>query len=71
MKTVTTEHAKAELSRLVRQSVKGHEAFRITHEDGEAVLLSREDYDTLMETLEILIDSERDQVTKSHERRSP
>ncbi len=70
MKTVTTEHAKAELSRLVRQSVKGHEAFRITHEDGEAVLLSREDYDTLMETLEVLIDSERDQVMKPHERRS-
>lgn len=70
MKTVTTEHAKTELSRLVRQSVKGHEAFRITHEDGEAVLLSREDYDTLMETLEILIDSERDQMRPTPNRRS-
>jgi len=54
MKIVTAEHAKLELARLVRQSVKGHEAFRITHEEGDAVLLSGDDYDMLMETLELL-----------------
>lgn len=54
MKTVSTEHAKQELSRLVQHSVKGHEAFRITHEAGDAVLLSREDYETLIEAIEAL-----------------
>jgi prevent-host-death family protein len=54
MKTVTAEQAKSELARLVRQSVKGHEAFRITHEEGDAVLLSGEDYELLIETLEVL-----------------
>lgn len=58
MKTLSAEHAKSELSRLVQQSVKGHETFRITHESGEAVLLSREDYDVLIETLEALSDSD-------------
>ena len=54
MKTVSTEHAKQELGRLVQHSVKGHEAFRITHEAGDAVLLSREDYETLIEAIEAL-----------------
>jgi len=54
MKTISADHAKSELARLVRRTVKGHEAFRIVHEDGDAVLLSGEDYDTLMETLELL-----------------
>jgi len=54
MKTVSTEHAKQELSRLVQHSVKGHETFRITHEAGDAVLLSREDYETLIEAIETL-----------------
>jgi PHD/YefM family antitoxin component YafN of YafNO toxin-antitoxin module len=54
MKTVSTEHAKQELARLVQHSVKGHETFRITHEAGDAVLLSREDYETLIEAIEAL-----------------
>ncbi len=28
--------------------------YRITHNDGDAVLLSQEDYDSLIETLELL-----------------
>lgn len=70
MKTLSAEHAKSELSRLVQQSVKGHEAFRITHETGDAVLLSREDYDTLIETLEVLSDPARDRLIDSSDRRS-
>lgn len=54
MKTVSTEVAKHELGRLVRHSVKGHEAFRITHEAGDAVLLSSEDYETLIQAIEAL-----------------
>jgi PHD/YefM family antitoxin component YafN of YafNO toxin-antitoxin module len=54
MKIVSTEHAKQELGRLVQHSIKGHEAFRITHEAGDAVLLSSEDYETLIEAIEAL-----------------
>lgn len=54
LKTVSAEHAKQELGRLVQCSVKGHEVFRITHEAGEAVLLSREDYEALIDALEAL-----------------
>lgn len=64
MKTVSTEHAKQELGRLVQHSVKGHEAFRITHEAGDAVLLSREDYETLIEAIEALSESSTSAVTK-------
>lgn len=56
MKSITADQAKAELSRLVRHSVKGHETFQITHDEGDVVLLSREDYDVLIETLEVLSD---------------
>lgn len=69
MKTLSAEHAKSELSRLVQQSVKGHEAFRITHESGEAVLLSREDYDVLIETLEVLSEPARVPTVDPSDRR--
>lgn len=68
MKTVSTEHAKQELARLVKHSVKGHEAFRITHETGDAVLLSREDYETLIEAIEALSEPSDPAVTKRAER---
>jgi PHD/YefM family antitoxin component YafN of YafNO toxin-antitoxin module len=68
MKTVSTEHAKQELGRLVQHSVKGHETFRITHETGDAVLLSREDYETLIEAIEALSLSSVPSATKRAER---
>ena len=70
MKSITTDQAKTELSRLVRQSVKGHETFRITHDEGDAVLLSREDYDVLIETLEVLSDPAHAQAVPPGARRS-
>ena len=42
------------LFRLMRKSVKGHVPIRITSKDGNAVLISEEDYENLMETLELL-----------------
>ncbi|MEW6683000.1 MAG: type II toxin-antitoxin system Phd/YefM family antitoxin [Nitrospirota bacterium] len=68
MKTVSTEHAKQELGRLVQHSVKGHEAFRITHEAGDAVLLSSEDYETLIEAIEALSVSSQPSITPRVER---
>jgi len=71
MKTVSTEHAKQELGRLVQHSVKGHEAFRITHEAGDAVLLSSEDYETLIEAIEALSMSSPSSVSPRVERHRP
>jgi PHD/YefM family antitoxin component YafN of YafNO toxin-antitoxin module len=68
MKTVSTEHAKQELGRLVQHSVKGHEAFRITHEAGDAILLSSEDYETLIEAIEALSVSSQSSVIPRVER---
>ena len=70
MKSITADQAKVGLSRLVRQSVKGHEAFQITHDEGDVVLLSREDYDVLIETLEALSDPAHAQAIPPGARRS-
>ena len=52
--TVTTTEARQNLFRLVRKSVKGHVPVRITSKEGDAVLISEEDYEGLLETLELL-----------------
>ena len=52
--TVTATAARQDLFRLVKKSVKGHMPVRITSKDGDAVLISEEDYESLLETLELL-----------------
>ena len=52
--TVTATEARQNLFRLVRKSVKGHVPVRITSKEGDAVLVSGEDYEGLLETLELL-----------------
>ena len=52
--TVTATAARQDLFRLVKKSVKGHMPVRITSKDGDAVLISEEDYEGLLETLELL-----------------
>ena len=42
------------LFRLMKKSVKGHVPIRIISRDGNAVLISEDDYESLMETLELL-----------------
>jgi antitoxin YefM len=54
MKTITATEARRELFRLLKRSVRGHQQFHITHKDGDAVLLSQDDYESLLETLELL-----------------
>lgn len=54
MRTLTATEARKSLFRLLRRSVRGHEQFRITHKAGDAVLLSQDDYEALLETLELL-----------------
>jgi antitoxin YefM len=52
--TVTATEARQHLYELVKQSVKGHVPIKITSKAGDAVLLSEEDYENLLETLELL-----------------
>lgn len=52
--TVTATEARQNLFRLVKRSVKGHMPVKITSKDGDAVLISEDDYEGLLETLELL-----------------
>ncbi len=52
--TVTATEARQNLFKLVRKSVKGHVPVKITSKEGDAVLVSEEDYEGLLETLELL-----------------
>ena len=52
--TVTATEARQHLFRLVRKSVTGHTPVKITSKAGDAVLISEEDYEGLLETLELL-----------------
>lgn len=54
MKSLTATEARKRLFALLKSSVRGHRQFRITHREGDAVLLSHEDYESLLETLELL-----------------
>ena len=52
--TVTATEARQNLFKLVRRSVRGHVPVKITSKEGDAVLVSEEDYEGLLETLELL-----------------
>ena len=52
--TVTTTEARHNLFKLVKKSIKGHVPIEITSREGEALLVSKEDYEGLLETLELL-----------------
>lgn len=54
MKTVTATEARKELFTLLKRSVRAHQQFRIAYKGGDVVLLSQEDYESLLETLELL-----------------
>jgi len=57
--TVPLSKVKASLSEFVRRVKEEHESFAITHRGRvEGVLLSIEEYESLIETLEILSDRE-------------
>lgn len=54
MRTLTATEARKELFTLLKRSVRGHQQFRIAYKEGDVVLLSQEDYESLLETLELL-----------------
>ena len=54
MTTLTATAARRDFFDLVKNAAKKHEVFHIHHRTGDAVLLSEEDYESLVETLELL-----------------
>ena len=54
MTTLTATQARKKFFELVKKSVRGHAPVRITSKGGDAVLISEEDYENLLETLELL-----------------
>jgi antitoxin YefM len=54
MTTMTATDARRELFNLIKKTNKGHQCYRIHHRDGSAVLMSEEDYESLIETLQLL-----------------
>lgn len=59
MTTLSLADARANLSKLVESAVSTHERFEVTRNgDRAAVLLSADDYDALLETVDVLSRSE-------------
>jgi antitoxin YefM len=54
MTTLTASEARQSLYHLVKKSVKGHTPIKITSKTGAVVMISQEDYESLLETLELL-----------------
>lgn len=54
MKTVTATSARKELFSLIKDSVRSHQQYKVTSRAGDAVLMSKDDFDSLIETLELL-----------------
>ncbi|CAJ1495021.1 type II toxin-antitoxin system Phd/YefM family antitoxin [[Mycobacterium] kokjensenii] len=59
MTTLPLAEVRANLSKLVDEAVRTHQRVEVTRQGRRAVvILSAEDYDSLMETLDVLSDSE-------------
>lgn len=54
METLTATDARSHWFELLKGIAKGHRVYRIKSKEGDAVLLSEEDYENLVETLELL-----------------
>lgn len=54
MTTLSASAARQNLFRLLEKSVKGHAPIRIASKQGDVILISQEDYESLLETLELL-----------------
>ena len=66
MTTLSLADARANLSKLVESAVATHERFEVTRNgDRAVVLLSAEDYDALLETVDVLSRAEEVQALRT------
>jgi len=54
MTKITATKARQELYNLLKKSVNGHRPIKITSKSGDVIMISEEDYESLLETLELL-----------------
>lgn len=54
MRTIPATRARSDLFNIIKTSAKTHEPIGITSRAGDAVLMSREDFEELVETIELL-----------------
>lgn len=66
MTNVTATEARKELFNLIRRALNAHDPVRIQHREGGVVLMSEEDYEGLIETLDLLsIDGMRESINEA------
>lgn len=54
MKTITATGARSDLFGIIKDATATHCSYRITSRAGTAILIPEEDFDSLLETLELL-----------------
>ena len=54
MKSITATDARSGLFKILQNTIRGHRHVRITSKEGNAILLSEEDYESLLETAKLL-----------------
>lgn len=54
MTTITATNARKEFFEIVKGATEKHEIYHIQHRKGDVVLMSEEEYDGLIETLNLL-----------------
>ena len=54
MTTITATNARREFFDILKGASINHEIYRIHHRRGDAVLMSEDEYESLLETLELL-----------------
>ena len=54
MQTLTVTNLRSNLFRIIKETIKGHQQIKITSKEGNAVLISEEDYESILETAELL-----------------
>ena len=66
MTNVTATEARKELFNLIRRALNAHDPVRIQHREGGVVLMSEEDYEGLIETLDLLsVDGMRESLAEA------
>jgi len=68
MTDINATEARQEFFNIIKNTIKKHQIYHIHHRDGDVVLMSEDEYESLQETLELLsIPGFRESIAKSVE----
>ena len=66
MTDINATAARRDFFDIIKNTIKKHQIYHIHHRDGDAVLISEDEYESLQETLELLsIPGFRESIVKS------